>query len=322
MMKGVASVSAEQADIIDRAIGWHLRLADATDADWSDFILWLEADPRHAAAFDEIAAQDRLIGGARFPETTPEPVAANDNIRTRRLWLAGGIAAAVAAALVLPMALTPRAAPYEIATKAGERRTVALGDGTRIEMSGGTTLKLDRADPRVASLGQGEAVFHVRHDAARPFTLTAGDTTIRDLGTVFNVARDGQQLSVAVSEGAVLFRPGRDAVTLGAGDALSARSDGAGIVRSRIDPAMVGGWRKGMLSFHNQRLGDVAVTLDRLYRVRLVLGSGLSDQPFTGMVRFTGFADRDVPHLAELIGATWRRDGERWILSNAGANSR
>ena len=315
-------MNAEQADSIDSAIGWQLRLADASEAEWSDFVLWLEADAAHAAAYDSIAAQDRLLDGARFPATAAEPAAANDNVRTRRLWLAGGIAAAVVAALTVPMALAPRAAPYQIATKAGERRTVALGDGTRIEMSGGTTLKLDRADPRVASLEQGEAVFHVRHDAARPFTMTAGGTTIRDLGTVFNVARAGEQLSVAVSEGSVLFRPGPNAVTLGAGDALSARSDGAGIVRSKIDPTLVGGWRKGMLSFHNQRLGDVAATLDRLYRVKLVLGSGLSDQPFTGMVRFTGFADRDVPHLAELIGATWRRDGERWILSNAGANSR
>jgi transmembrane sensor len=40
------------------------------------------------------------------------------------------------------------------------------------------------------------------------------------------------------------------------------------------------------------------------------------------MVRFTGVAERDVPHLAELIGATWRRDGQQWILSNAAAISR
>lgn len=315
-------MSAERADIIDAAIGWQLRLADATAVEWSDFVVWLEADAAHAAAFDRLSSQDRLIAGAHFPDVLAEPLAANDNVRTRRLWLAGGVAAAVAAALVVPLALTPRAAPYEIATKAGERRTVTLGDGTSIEMSGGTTLTLDRADPRVASLEQGEAVFHVRHDAARPFTMTAGGTTIRDLGTVFNVARDGQRLSVSVSEGSVLFRPGPDAVTLGVGDALSTRGDGAGVVRSRIDPALVGGWRKGILSFTDQRLGDVAATLDRLYRVKLVMSGGLSDQPFTGMVRFTGFADRDVPHLAELIGATWRRDGDRWILSNATAVSR
>jgi transmembrane sensor len=199
---------------------------------------------------------------------------------------------------------------------------VALSDGTSIEVSGGTRLTLDRADPRVASLDQGEAVFHVRHDAARPFTMTAGGIAIRDLGTVFNVARDGQQLSVAVSEGSVLFRPGPGAVTLGAGDALSVRSNGTGIVRSRIDPSLVGGWRKGMLSFDSQRLGDVAARLDRVYGVKLVLDGALSDRPFTGMVHFTGVADRDVPHLAELIGATWRRDGEQWILSSAAASSR
>lgn len=311
------------ADIIDQAIGWHVRLAEAVDADWAAFVAWLEASPAHAAAYDAVAMQDRLIDDAQFPEVAPEPVAANDNAPARWKWLAGGgVAAAVVAALLVPAAIAPRAAPYQVATRDGERRTVTLADGTSIEMSGGTAVTLDRANPRVASLDRGEAVFHVRHDDKQPFEMTAGDVRIRDLGTVFNVARDGDRMSVAVSEGSVMFQPNRDALTLKAGDAIAARSDGSGAVRGKTDPAMVGSWRDGMLSFESQRLGDVAARVERLYGVHITLEGGLSDRPFTGMVRFTGAADRDIPHLAALIGVTWRRDGDRWIFSDGTGASR
>ena len=204
-------MSAE-TDIIDQAVGWHVRLAEASDADWVAFVAWLEADAAHAAAYDVIAGQDRLIGEARFPEAKPEPDAANDNTPKRWPWLIGGTAAAaVLAALIVPSAIAPRTSSYQIATRAGERRTVTLPDGTVIEMSGGTALTFDRATPRVTSLDRGEAVFHVRHDDKHPFVMTAGGVTIRDLGTVFNVAREGGDVSTAVSEGSVLFQPDREA---------------------------------------------------------------------------------------------------------------
>jgi len=309
-------VSAEQADIIDRAIGWHLRLADADEAAWSAFVDWLEADPAHAAAYDRVAAGDRLIGGARFPAARPLP--GNDDAPRRRWpWLAaGGAAAAVVAALTIP-ALTPAGSAYAVATGAGERRVVALDDGTSIEMSGGTRLRLDHADPRVATLERGEAVFHVRHDAAHPFVMTAGGTTIRDLGTVFNVASDGTALSVAVAEGAVEVGAAGGPVRLGAGDMLSRAREGGPAVKGRIAPDLVGGWRSGRLSFHDQRLAAVTATLDRLYGYRIALDGALPERPFTGMIRLSGTADRDIPHLAGLIGATWRRDQGRWILSDA-----
>ncbi|MBN8808936.1 MAG: FecR domain-containing protein [Sphingomonas sp.] len=314
----------ERADIVETAIGWHLRQAEMSTLDWAAFVDWLEADPAHAAAFDAVAQADRMVADATFPV-----VAANDDAplapheRGRWRWFAGsGAVAALIAALLVPAALVKHGAPYDVSTKAGERRTVALGDGTSIEMSGGTTLKLDRNDARVATLENGEATFHVRHDAGAPFTLTSGALTVRDLGTVFNVARDGQRLSVAVSEGAVMFQPDREAVRLGAGDVLTAHEDSGRVTREKVSPDTVGGWRSGSLSFQGQSLGEVAATLNRLYAFDIVVDADLSARPFTGMVRLSGAADRDVPHLAALIGAGWRRDGSRWILSSGAAATR
>jgi len=77
----------------------------------------------------------------------------------------------------------------------------------------------------------------------------------------------------------------------------------------------VGGWRSGDLSFEGIPVGEVAASLRRLLGVDLRIVGDLSRRPFTGMIHVTGAADRDVPHLANLIGATWRRNGEGWVLA-------
>lgn len=320
--KGLRIVTGERMDIVDQAIAWHVRQGGMSAADWQAFIAWLEADPAHARAFDRIALMDAALAEHPLPEPRPAPVAANDQgesrstPRRRWLWAIGGTGiAATLAALTIPLATTASADPYVLTTKPGERRNVTLADGTSIEVSGGTRIGLDRADPRVATLEAGEATFHVRHDAANPFTLRSGGITVRDLGTVFNVARAGARLDVEVAEGAVMFQPGRESLTLRQGHALSAREDLGKVALSQVDVGAVGGWRTGRLAFSGEPLSRVAASVHRLYGTRIEVSPGLSDRPFTGMVRLSGVAERDVPHLAALVGAECRYDGERWILS-------
>ena len=275
-------VASEDADIVDRAIGWHLRQAELTAGEWRSFIAWLEADPAHARAFDQIAFDDRLMaerpGLARSVAAAVDPVQSIKRPRRPWLWAAGGtaIAAGIVAVLV-PVALPRAPDSYLLATALGQRKDVRLADGTRIELSGGTRLRLDRADPRIASLDYGEATFHVRHDDRNPFTLKSGDLTIQDLGTVFNVSREGQRLDVQVAEGAVVFQPGREALTLKPGSALSAREDLHSVTLSRIEPGTVGGWRSGELTFNGETLGTVFDTIHRLYGIAGYVGAGLVD---------------------------------------------
>lgn len=308
------------ATIIDTAIDWHLRQADMTADDWMAFVAWLEADPAHAAAFDRVAMVDRAIP----PAPTPLEAANDDAVPVRR-WrgvIGGSVAAAVAAALLAPVMLAQRPDPYSVETGAGERRVVALGDGTRIEMSGGTRLTLDHHDDRVAALDRGQALFTVRHDAARPFILTAGGVAVRDLGTVFDVARDGPRLAVQVASGSVMVQPDRDRITLTPGQTLLTDEASGHAVRGTVAPADVGGWRQGRIALTGATLGDLASAWRRLYGTRLNLTGALAQRPFTGMVALTGKAERDVPHVAALIGADWRRNGEDWIIEAPGGSSR
>lgn len=298
---------------MDRAIDWHLRQATMVEADWIAFVDWLEADPAHARAYDRIAAEDRALPAIAAPLAPP---AARPLLPRRWALGVGGTAiAAGIVALMLPAILPWAAQPYAIETRPGEQRTVALADGTRIDMDGATRLDLDQAHPRQVALATGEAVFHVRHDAADPFTVRSGDLTVRDVGTVFDVTRTDKRLDVGVAEGSVLFQPDRDAIALTAGKKLSADEGRGSVTLGTVEPATVGGWRDGHMAFAGEPLAGVFAAIDRRYGTMVHLGGGLSDRPFTGMIALTGGADRDIPHLAALIGATWRRDGKQWILA-------
>ena len=316
-------MAVEAADIVDRAIDWHLRQTDMDDGAWREFVLWLEADAAHARAFDAVALDMALLSDNADLYPVPsepaerQPVAAQPPRRVWA-WAGGGIAVAAAASftlMVLAIGLGTKNAPYTVETKPGAPREIALVDGTRIELNGATRLLLDRADPRVATLETGEATFHVRHDANAPFTVRSGAMMVQDLGTVFNVERDGMRLDVQVAEGSVLFQPKREAVTLNAGAGISAREDLGTVALTKVDATKVGGWRSGAIAFAGEPFGRVSAVLKRTDGVILSVDPSLSQQPFTGMVRLSGKAAQDVPHIAALVGAEWHQDGERWFIS-------
>ena len=310
--EGASPVNRDAPDIIDQAIAWHLRQETMTAEDWPAFVAWLEGDAAHAGAYDAIAAQDRLIAQA----APPASMAANDDSPVDHRWwpIAGGgaLAAALALWLVPPM-LAPAPGDAIFATRNGERRDIRLADGTQVAMNGGTRLRVGVGAERHVVLDRGEVTVHVVHDAAHPFTLRVGDRSIEDVGTVFNVLRSARSTTVAVAEGSVRFHAADRVVRLAAGEALTETA--TRISRTPVAPAAVGGWRNGRLSFAGVPVSEVADSLRRSSGVAITLSPGLSDKAFTGMIHVTGAADRDVPHLADLIGATWRRDGERWVLA-------
>lgn len=305
--------------IADQAIDWHLRQADMDASAWHRFVEWLEADPRHADAYDRLVLADGVAGEMQAPRL-PEP--ANDRGFAGwsvGRWIAGAAACAAAVAAVVVM---QPAEPdiYTIQTASGETRQVALGEGSRVEISGGSRLSFDRAHPRAVTLERGQALFHVRHDAADPFVVRSGKLEVLDVGTVFDVARDGSRFSLAVAEGSVMFQPRREAVTLAAGAALSVNEDRREVHVSKVDPALVGGWRNGRIAYSDTPLPQLLAQIQRLYRTKVIADRGLSTRRVTGIITLSGEARRDVPHIASMIGANWRVDGDHWVLTPAGEN--
>ena len=205
----------------EEAIMWHVRIAEGDADDWEAFVDWLDADPAHVAAYDEVEAADHEVGPAVLaacPSTSAgAAVAANDDgpaSFARRRWLSVAVAAVLALGVIFGTGVLPRSEPYLVATAAGETRTVTLPSGDRIALNGDTRITLDRKNPRFASLERGEAAFTVKHDPSDPFVLHIGQDRIEDVGTVFNVLHEKGRTRVDVAEGAVLYNPDHEAVTV------------------------------------------------------------------------------------------------------------
>lgn len=306
----------DRQDILrEEAIGWAIRLNERDFDDWAGFAAWLEADPAHAPAYDAIAsAAEQADEALRLPPAriAPEPPVARP-VRWRRQAGGGLVAAVLVGAVGWGMAsFLP--ARYAIETRPGEARTVSIGTAT-IALNGGTRLMLDRHDPHRATLDRGEALFDVRHDAAHPFTVHVGDGEVRDVGTRFDVTRDGDTTRVAVAEGTVLYNPGRETVRLDAGQALSTADASPRLGITPVSAADVGGWRERRLSYRQASLATVAADLSRGLGVAIVATPEVAAQRFTGAIAYGGDRARFLADLGPLLDADVKHDHDRWLLT-------
>ena len=296
--------------LAEEAVAWAVRTGDPGFADWDAFTAWLEQSPDHAAAYDRVTAavSDAAEGLATLPAAGNDDPA--PHARISRRWFGGAIAASLAALLVF--GVWRGEGTYVEQTAPGETRMIALEDGSRIDLAGGSKIELDRDDPRFARLDHGRALFTIRHDEANPFRLEAGEDSLVDAGTVFDVALDQENLSVSVGEGAVIFNPTRQAVRLAPGEALRSARGSDEYVKSTVAAAQVGEWTEGRLTFNDASLDEVAAELGR--------ATGIAFRPATGATaRLSGSIViapiREDPRLAgALLGVSVRRQGDGWVI--------
>lgn len=325
-----AGPPADPQDPIETAaILWHIRLRDGDDAAWAQFVEWLAADPRHAAAYDRIEAADLaldpLLHGLVFREAANDELSDHDTTRRRR-WRRGALAGGlIAASLVAVMVFGPHlgSARYDVVTGPGEHREIALDAGTTIMLNGSTRMTLDHNDPRFAALTSGEALFHVRHDSAHPFTLTMGERRVVDLGTVFDVVRDSAGVQVAVSEGKVAYQPdasrsGAQDVPVTAGQALT-DTEGSDTIRViQAPPGSVGGWRKGRLVYAAAPLARVARDIGRTLGLRITVAPAIALRLVSGSIELTGHGAAEAARLGAVLDVTITTSADGWKIEPRG----
>jgi transmembrane sensor len=113
-------------------------------------------------------------------------------------------------------------------TSRGEQQSIVLADGSVVQLNTLSTLVIHfDKDRRRVELPQGEALFRVAHDPARPFDVQTPFAVVRAVGTEFNVYNrtDGTQISVIEGKVRVGTAPSA-AQTSGVSPGL-AQSDGA-----------------------------------------------------------------------------------------------
>jgi transmembrane sensor len=267
-----------------QAASWLRRrnLGNWQEADQAAFDEWLEHDIANRVAYWRLKAAwgraDRLAALRR------DRIAARteSNVASRALKIAAGVALIAISGAVgnlwLPSAQQqPSDAVYS--TALGERKTIALTDGSEIELNTNTAIRFHSgAAKKVVTLLRGEAYFQIKHDPKRLFVIKADGHRITDIGTKFRVRRDAARLEVSLLEGEVRFdsADGRvKSLSMKPGDVVIATAHSAAVMQQpKRDIADTLGWRNGMIVFKHTTLAEAAAEFNRYNSRKVVVADG------------------------------------------------
>ncbi len=252
---------------------------------------WLEASEANRIAFecleDTLAATDiaaQTILAEKFEDELYEE--AQNSTAWRMPALAASIGfvfLTLSATLFFNYSPRPQAQLY--ATAVGETRSVSLEDGSSINMNTDTTLAVayNRSE-RVISFEEGEALFNVERDQAKPFIVELPLVEIIVTGTAFNVLSSIEDTKIFVVSGTVRVKPvSGQMMTLGNGDSVHIDRNGAASSIAPFDPIDVLAWTTGKLRFTETPLHEVVEELNRYFNKKIILrGKSLSMLPVTG----------------------------------------
>lgn len=278
--KNTPSSARRQEDPVwQEALDWLMRV-QATPDDPGVLLqrdLWRQTSPAHARAYLRAERVWQLSGDVQpaTPIHPPSRLCSRQAMTHHRVRTV--LAACLALFLLLPLLSSPIWSDYRTGT--AERRHLVLADSSTIDLDADSAVDVALTDTgRDITLLAGRAYFQVTPDASRPFTVTAGDTTVTVTGTAFDVHADGGPgrgagigtgtdpgtgVSVEVASGAVTVttRTSPRSWSLKPGDrALSARG---ALTVSTIPPEQVGLWRADRLVV---RGAPVSAVIDDLRR--------------------------------------------------------
>lgn len=266
--------------IREEAALWVVRMAEASNnpraAD--DLATWLQADPRHETAFQQV----QRLWQAVTPDTVPADLPVRRHLRR----------AAAPLALLLGIGLLVSQQPAPVArwladerAGTGEIRQVALADGSNIILNSGSAvnIRIDANERRVTLLA-GDLQADVAHDpAGRPFIVSSRDGEARALGTRYLVSQRAQDTQVDVLESRVQVgthaRPTATAL-LAAGQSVTMRDGAMGEVHA--SGVGTGSWISARLIFDNAPLSEVIAELSRHHRGLMTVRGSAAGLRFTG----------------------------------------
>ncbi|WP_426701805.1 FecR family protein [Rhodanobacter sp. Col0626] len=266
----------------ETAEAWLARLLapDCSAQDKAAFARWREADAANADDFaeaeylHETAAQladDPLIRAA-----TRAAKRQGADTRPRFGWIAASAAAAavLVGALGLAIHRYQSAVPEIHYASTTTPQTITLTDGTRLQLDAGSSVAVQFGHARrVVKLERGRAEFTVAADARRPFEVQAGDATIRDIGTTFQVSRDVRGVEIGLLEGQVQITGKHDGQAwhrlLAPSEQLLVGVDGHAGPTEALDVDAAQSWPRGKLVFHERRLDELLIEANRYSALKL-----------------------------------------------------
>lgn len=323
------TLSPDSPDLTSEAAAWlaQLETGKLSREDLAAFREWIGRSPRHYAEIRRLAELSRevnvlaaMAGPLREAASRQRIVRSAETAKPRMRAVAGwagvGLVATCALAFVIfsrsPAPVIPEPEALYLATPVGETQDVALEDGTRVKLNTDSRVEVAFVkERRNVYLEKGEVFFDVAHDAARPFTVYAGDRSVTAVGTAFSVRWTDEALVVTVSEGKVAYDEaavrrtpsapkGQGEIApvsaslpprtmLGPGQRLAVSSlSQSEVVEMLPDKALSRelAWRSGFLDFQDAPLRQVVSEMQRYTDQEIVIADPeLADMRFGGVFR-------------------------------------
>ncbi len=294
-MSNFERLSAEDHARFEAAAAWSIRLRDTPSHEMSaGFMEWI-SDPLNREAYDAVLETMLVLDDfSSTPNILDMRRSALRRLRyagtkqwlPRRLILgavAAGILALLASSLVFYIT-GHRALDY--ATGIGERRIVALADGSHIFLDADSEVTVHYTDAaRIITLVKGRSRFDVAHDVSRPFTVSSNGKTVVAVGTVFIVDKLGPKLVVTLVHGRVTVKRTQGSnngslasgypVSMVSGDQLVAAGNSKPVL-TQVNLNDADAWESGLLVFRGEPLGDAVDQVNRYTRYPIIVESSVS----------------------------------------------
>lgn len=316
-----------------QAVRWAERLMDSdlTAAEREEFQGWLMADESHQREFRAhnliLNLANDLADETRDEQLTlvKEDAALRRQRRHRRKVWTAGLAASALLTLGLAGWFVYQRQAAAIVTTAGMTRDVTLPDESVAHLNTRTELRwVGRADDRRVTLLEGEALFDVRHDPARPFTVVVDTSEIRVLGTRFNVRRrENAEVVLTVLEGTVAVSQQQNSGS--SQPAWTRKLHGneqivystAGLLRDvhLAAGANAARWREGILEFEDESLSNIVADLGRYTDRRIVIRDPrLAQLRLGGQLNVRDNIQGSLGLLEKLAPVAAHQNGDTFVL--------
>lgn len=323
----------------EEAERWFARLMapDCSRQEREEFQRWREESAAHAQAY--VATED-LLGrvdalaesDARLQELMNRARAASAEdtrwsaARWRRwarpLTLAASVAAVAVSVYIGAGHWLRSAPPLTVYSTQAETQIVTLSDGSVAQLDVHSTMSASITHSgRQVEVRAGRVLFTVTHDATRPFTVRAGNGTITDLGTRFQVDRRVDRVAVALAEGAVRVATdgarGASAsiVELRPGQELTYSTSSPLWVTREVDVQTLMSWSRGRLVFRGTPLAQVIDEVNRYTDRKIQLADAtIGELPVQGNF-VAGDSEAVIAALEAVLPVQVQRDGATLLLS-------
>lgn len=202
----------------------------------------------------------------------------------------------------------------------GEKIRLTLPDGTIVHLNSGSTLTIPEKFTNTARIVHlsGEAYLEVAKDATRPFSVLTSRTTVRVLGTVFNVKAypDDTSTTVTVEEGKVRVSDAAGYhVLLTRDQGVVCIPNGKPLSVQTVYAANHTAWRHGTLVFKDQSLSEIATILARWYNVPVhIQNEKLATHRFTGRFNNNPALAAVLKELSTVMQCQYNLNDNRLIL--------